>query len=83
MPGRIHRREFKLEVVRPIATGENRPAQVCREHQLAESLLLRGRREYEVRGEAAFRPSDVIFSILSSLGSTRPVLNLSARAASD
>ena len=35
------------------------------------------------RSKAAFRPSDVIFSILSSLGSTRPVLNLSARAASD
>jgi hypothetical protein len=35
------------------------------------------------RSNAAFRPSEVIFSMLSSLGSTRPVLNLSARAASD
>ncbi len=54
--GRVHRREFKLMVVRQIATGEKRPAQVCREHGLAESLLLRWRREYEARGEAAFTP---------------------------
>ncbi len=35
-----------------------RPAQVCREHQLAESLLLRWRKEYEARGEAAFAPPE-------------------------
>src|SRR5437588_12758283 len=61
MPGRIHSREFKLSVVRQVATGEKRPAQVCREHELAESLLLRWRKEYEARGEAAFtveQPSD-------------------------
>ncbi len=40
MRGRIHSREFKLEVVRQVATGQKSPAQVCREHQLAESLLL-------------------------------------------
>lgn len=56
MTGRVHSREFKLEVVRQIATGQKRPAQVCREHNLAESLLLRWRREYEERGEAAFGP---------------------------
>jgi|SRR5918997_3752094 transposase-like protein len=52
--GRAHSREFKLEVVRQIASGAKRPAQVCREHGLAESLLLRWRKEYEARGEAAF-----------------------------
>lgn len=52
--GRTHSREFKLEVVRQIASGAKRPAQVCREHELAESLLLRWRKEYEARGEAAF-----------------------------
>lgn len=56
MRGRTHSREFKLEVVRQIATGQKRLAQVCREHQLAESLLLRWRREYEERGEEAFTP---------------------------
>jgi transposase len=32
-----------LSVCRQIASGERRPAQVCREHGLAESLLLRWR----------------------------------------
>ncbi|CAA9542934.1 MAG: hypothetical protein AVDCRST_MAG88-167 [uncultured Thermomicrobiales bacterium] len=55
--GRIHSREFKLDVVRQIARGEKRPAQVCREYGLAESLLLRWRKEYDARGEAAFGPA--------------------------
>ena len=54
--GRVHSREFKLSVVRQVAGGEKRPAQVCREHRIAEGLLLRWRREYEARGEAAFTP---------------------------
>ena len=54
--GRVHSREFKLSVVRQVASGEQRPAQICREHGLAEGLLLRWRREYEARGEAAFAP---------------------------
>ncbi len=54
--GRIFSREFKLAAVRQVANGEKRPAQVCREHGLAEGLLLRWRREYEARGEAAFAP---------------------------
>ena len=56
--GRAHSREFKLEVVRQVTTGEKRPAQACREHGIAESLLLRWRKEYDVRGEAAFRPAE-------------------------
>ena len=54
--GRVHSREFKLSVVRQVASGEKRPAQVCREHKIGEGLLLRWRREYEARGEAAFAP---------------------------
>src|SRR5918995_4613233 len=54
--GRVFSREFKLSVVRQVASGERRPAQICREHGLGESLLLRWRREYEARGEAAFAP---------------------------
>ena len=60
--GRVFSREFKLSVVQQVVSGEKRPAQVCREHGLAEGLLLRWRREYEARGEAAFaphRPSEV------------------------
>ncbi len=56
--GRNHSREFKLDVVRQVAHGEKRPAQVCREHGLAESLLLRWRKEYDARGAAAFGPPE-------------------------
>lgn len=56
MRGRVHSREFKLDCARQVLTGQKRPAQVCREHNLAESLLLRWRREYEERGEEAFTP---------------------------
>jgi transposase len=51
---RNHTGEFKLECCRQVATGQKRPAQVCREHNLAQSVLLRWRKEYEARGEAAF-----------------------------
>jgi transposase len=51
---RNYTKEFKLQCCPEIATGQKRPAQICREHNLAESVLLRWRREYEARGEAAF-----------------------------
>ena len=51
---RNHTREFKLECCRQLATSEKRPAQICREHNLSESVLLRWRKEYETRGEEAF-----------------------------
>ena len=54
MQKRIHTREFKLEVVRQIASGQKRPAQACREYGLAESVLSRWRKEYQERAEAAF-----------------------------
>ncbi len=56
MRGRPHNRELKLTIVRQLASGEKRPAQVCREHNLAPSLVARWRQEYEIRGEAAFAP---------------------------
>jgi transposase-like protein len=39
--------------VRQIASGAKRPAQVCREHHLSQSLLARWRRDHDERGEAA------------------------------
>jgi len=51
---RNHTREFKLGCCRQVATGQKRPAQICREHNLSQSVLLRWRKEYEERGEAAF-----------------------------
>ncbi len=41
-----------------MVSGEKRPAQVCREREIAEGLLLRWRREVAERGDAAFGPSD-------------------------
>jgi transposase len=51
---RNYTREFKLECCRQVATAHKRPAQLCREHNLAQSVLLRWRKEYEARGEEAF-----------------------------
>lgn len=57
MSGRVHSREFKLAIVRQLANGEKRPAQVCREHNLANGMVSRWRNEYDQRGEEAFRPA--------------------------
>src|SRR5437764_1366781 len=57
MSGRVHSREFKLTVVRQLASGEKRPAQICREHNLASSVVSRWRNEYDQHGEEAFEPS--------------------------
>ena len=59
MKRRVHSREFKLEVTRQVVNGEKRPAQVCREHNLSNSVLDRWRKEYEQRGEAAFTEKDL------------------------
>jgi transposase len=56
MSGRTHSREFKLEICRQLEAGLKRPSQVCREHQLANSMLDRWRHEYRDRGEQAFTP---------------------------
>ena len=55
---RTFTRDFKLDLCRQIQSGQKRPAQLCREHQLTEGLLLRWRREFEQRGEAAFSAKD-------------------------
>jgi transposase len=62
MQKRVHSRELKLEIVRQVATGQKRPAQVCREYGLAESVLSRWRKEYQERGEAAFQPTQEVGS---------------------
>lgn len=56
--GRTFSRAFKLAAVRQVVIGGQRPAQVCREHAIAEGLLLRWRREYAERGEAGFAPPE-------------------------
>jgi transposase-like protein len=58
MQKRMHSREFKLDVVRQVASGQKRPAQACREYGLAESVLSRWRKEYQERGESCIGYSD-------------------------
>lgn len=57
---RTFAREFKIDLCRQIQGGQKRPAQLCREHQLTEGLLLRWRREFDLRGEAAFSAKDIV-----------------------
>ena len=54
MPGRVFTPEFKFGVVKAILSGEKTNTQVCREHQIAESVVVRWKREYAQKGEAAF-----------------------------
>ena len=58
MAKKTYTREFKLKVVRTVESGELRPAQACREYQIAESVLNRWRHEVRLRGEGAFTPLD-------------------------
>lgn len=54
MKRRIFGREFKLQVARQLVNGEKRLAQLCREHDLCETLVRRWREQYERDGEAAW-----------------------------
>ncbi len=47
-----------MAIVRQVANEEKRPAQICREHNLDERVLLRWRKEYDARGEAACTPRE-------------------------
>lgn len=45
---------MKQEICRQLVSGEKRLAQICREHALAESVVIRWRKAYHQRGEQAF-----------------------------
>lgn len=51
-------REFKLQVVRQLVSGEKHFAQLCREHNLCQTLLRRWREQYDQRGENAWLDQD-------------------------
>ena len=51
-------RQVKIDLCRQIQNGQKRPAQLCHEHEITEGLLLRWRREFDLRGEAAFLPKE-------------------------
>ncbi len=47
-------REFKLQVVRQLVSGEKRISQICREHDLGQTLVRHWRGQYERDGENAW-----------------------------
>ena len=46
--------EFKFQVVMEVLTGAKRPAEVCREHQIADSVLSRWRQKLLEEGPRVF-----------------------------
>ena len=54
-PKRSFDREFKLQIVRQLANGEKRLSQVCREHDLGQTLVRNWREQYARDGENAFQ----------------------------
>lgn len=51
---RTFSRDFKLQVARQALTGEKGVAQLCREHNLCQTLVRKWRREFELFKERAF-----------------------------
>lgn len=60
MKKRVFSREFKLDVVRQLVSGQKRLAQLCREHSLCETLVRRWREQYERDGEHAWLDQDAL-----------------------
>ena len=51
--------EFKLQCVLDVMSGQKRPAQVCRENNISDSLLTRWRRQFAEEAPKIFaRKSD-------------------------
>jgi transposase len=49
--------EFKRQVVEGLITGESWPAQICRRHDIAPSLLYHWKRQYS-RGKFNNKPTE-------------------------
>ncbi|TFG67825.1 MAG: transposase [Anaerolineales bacterium] len=54
---RIFTSEFKFQVVLEILTGEKQAVEICREHQIGESVLYRWRKEFLEKGPQIFERS--------------------------
>jgi transposase len=48
--------EFKLQVVEELLSGESRPAQICRRHNISSSLLYHWKKQYS-RGKFNNEPT--------------------------
>ena len=65
MRGKIDPPEFKLKLVKQVLSGEKRPAQLCREHNISEAILLKWRHAYAEKGDDAFQAANNELEILS------------------
>ena len=65
MKGRTYAPEFKLKLVKQVLSGEKRPAQLCREHNISEAILLKWRHAYAEKGDEAFKPANNELEVLS------------------
>ena len=54
MKGRTFTPEFKLSIVKAVMSGEKSSIQLCREHNLSDSLIHNWRKLYRQKGETAF-----------------------------
>lgn len=77
---RSFHREFKLSVCREVEAGLKTKAQVCREHDLAPSLLDRWFEQFSRRGEEAF-PNGREFDVPPEAARTRELEALVGRQA--
>lgn len=77
---RSFHREFKLGVCREVEAGLKTKAQVCREHDLAPSLLDRWFEQFSRRGEEAF-PNGREFDVPPEAARTRELEALVGRQA--
>ena len=65
MRGKIYPPEFKLKLVKQVLSGEKRPAQLCREHNISEAILLKWRHAYAGKGDEAFQTASNELEVLS------------------
>jgi transposase len=57
MKNRVFTPEFKLSIVRAVVNNEKTVMQLCREHNLSDSLIHNWKKLYREKGEAAFTAS--------------------------
>jgi transposase-like protein len=54
MKNRVFTPDFKLTIVKAVLNGEKTVMQLCREHNLSDSLIHNWKKLYRDKGEAAF-----------------------------
>lgn len=54
MKNRVFTPEFKLSTVKALTSGQKTVVQLCREHNLSDSLIHNWKKLYREKGEAAF-----------------------------